>query len=119
MFESNLDSEGWKETDWTPRAKHEAAATAAAPQQGSYLFKVGRTTGHTVGRLHDVDASVTIHYTSSNIDGTQHSLVKGKALVVHPTGSDGRFAGCGDSGALVFNGHAEPWVWSRPYLQAR
>ncbi|KAH6845778.1 hypothetical protein B0I37DRAFT_381046 [Chaetomium sp. MPI-CAGE-AT-0009] len=107
MFESNLDTEGWEETDWIPRAKYQAATTAAASEQGSYLFKVGRTTGHTVGRLHDVDASITIHYRLPDADGSQRSLVKGKALVVRPGGSDGRFAGCGDSGALVLNGHAE------------
>lgn len=63
------------------------------------MFKVGRTTGHTVGRFHHVDASVTINY--------QHNgLVKGKVRVVRRT-EDAPFAGLGDSGALVLNGHAE------------
>ncbi|KAK0729448.1 hypothetical protein B0H67DRAFT_109 [Lasiosphaeris hirsuta] len=101
MFETNLDAEGWKETGWTPRAKDVAAPTKGS----SYLFKIGRTTGHTVGRFHDVDASVTINYIVDGPDGKQNVLVKGKALAVRRGHSE--FASCGDSGALVLNGHAE------------
>jgi len=101
IFETNLNPEAWNETDWTPRAEHRAA-----PTKGSYLFKIGRTTGHTVGQFHHVDASVTINYILDGPDGKRNILVKGKALVVRP-GEDSAFARRGDSGALVLNGNAE------------
>jgi len=65
------------------------------------VFKIGRTTGHTVGQLHNVDASVTIHYAAD--DGS--FMLKGKAPVVYSNGVD--YARRGDSGALVINGDAE------------
>jgi len=71
------------------------------------MFKIGRTTGHTVGRLHNVDASVTIHYAADEDASFQ---LKGKAPVVYSTGvhhTGNIFADCGDSGALVINGNAE------------
>ncbi|GAB1312638.1 hypothetical protein MFIFM68171_02848 [Madurella fahalii] len=98
-FEVDLSGDDWKETDWKRRTTYAAAA------KGSRVFKIGRTTGHTAGRLHDIDSSVTIGYTVDRPHGKRNVLVKGKALVVHPGNS--RFADCGDSGALVLNGHIE------------
>ena len=73
----------------------------AALVKGSTMFKIGRTTGHTMGQLHDIDPSVTINYM---MDG--HSfLLKGKSFVVRP--GDSVFARRGDSGAFVFNRHVE------------
>jgi len=74
--------------------------------KGSDMFKIGRSTGHTVGQLHDIDASVTINYNIDGPDGKQSFLLKGKALVIRGTAHK-IFASCGDSGALVLNGHAE------------
>jgi len=92
-FKANLNHEAWNDIDWTPRAG------AAFPAKDSPMFKIGRTSGHTAGQLHDIDASVTIDY-------KQHGLVKGKVCVVR-SGEPNAFASCGDSGALVLNGHAE------------
>ena len=81
-------------------------AKDAALRKGSYLFKIGRTTGHTVGKFHDIDPSVTIMYAIDGPSGKENILVKGKTLVVR-SGNNSAFARCGDSGALVLNSHAE------------
>ncbi|OIW23185.1 hypothetical protein CONLIGDRAFT_637820 [Coniochaeta ligniaria NRRL 30616] len=71
--------------------------------EGPCVFKVGRTTGHTAGRLHCIYPSVTIPHI---IDQSKLE-VKGKAIAVCNHDSRRVFAECGDSGALVVNGHAE------------
>lgn len=72
------------------------------------VFKVGRTTGCTVGRIHRVEPSVTISYPLVGPDGKPCDVqVKGKVLVVAADQFGGVFAKQGDSGALVLNSHAQ------------
>jgi len=66
IFEKNVNPKGWNELDWIPRVNTAVPTKDAALRKGSYLFKIGRTTGHTAGKFHDIDPSVTIMYA---IDG--------------------------------------------------
>ncbi|KAK0633718.1 hypothetical protein B0T14DRAFT_79229 [Immersiella caudata] len=107
-FNIKFNLEAHNHTDWTSRA-----ARTAALANGSAVFKTGRTTGHTMGQLHDVDPSVTINYM---IDG--HSfLLKGKSLVVRPEtvcllATETRVP-------LCLTAMQKLWAWSLLYPKAR
>lgn len=95
--------------DWQRRPDHYVTIDNTAVNErtaregtGPCVYKVGRTTGHTVGRLHRIDPSVSVFH---RIEG-RLSVVKGKAISVCNTPSGSAFATCGDSGALVVDGHA-------------
>jgi hypothetical protein len=101
MFEDKFSAEDWKAVDWQRRTKYAAAS------KGSRVFKIGRTTGYTAGRVYDIDPSVTIGHTVDGPNGKRDIQIKGKALVVRQANNNSWFADRGDSGALVLNGHAE------------
>lgn len=74
-----------------------ASTNPVAAAVGMLVMKTGRTTGHTRGRIFDINADVNVPY--EHKDGTEFVATFGNQILI--VGTPGSFSTNGDSGSLI------------------